>query len=292
MTLLAFADTDPFGRPDLTVLHDLARRLPDVRIVTGDDVPRERPPGRLVCVGIAAGARAAIRAGRMLGADAVVAWAPTAGDPSPSVLGDSSEAEEEQAVHLISAADTAVADLALARRLAPGVRLQRTDDLPSAVLPILLRHTGALADTAAAARDGSPAASLHDLAARWRHAFAHRLTLDPAAAYTEADGTLHLPGTFHADADLADLAADHVLIGARIAHPADPPEQVGSARAAFARPRLGAGESLPFALTLPAALAKRGGRIEVGLVAERRFWFDGLGFPKASLWLDPARAAA
>lgn len=310
-TVLAFADTDPFGQPARGVLDDLAHVLPDCRTVViapGDAVPMAtRPEGRLICVGIGAGARAALLAGRRLGADAIVAWAPTgriSGTDAPdeaaltTAFADRTLDRADQAIHLAAVADTVEPDLALVRRLAGpslGVRIDRNDALVYAALSILLRQTGALAAAVRAAVDGTVPPKLHDLPERWQRAFPHRLTLDIASAWSDAPGAVHLPGTFHWDGDttldLAALSAEHVLIGLRIGVPGDPPSRIGSARAAFARRHLAPGETMPFSLTLAPSLAARGGQIEVALVAERSFWFDPHGFAVARLWVDAARVA-
>lgn len=302
--VLAFADDDRFGGAARAVLDALAPALPDVEVAV-DAAPDARPEGRLICAGIGAGARRALLTGRRWGADAILAWAPSTSGSAPddetlvAAYADRALDRADQSIHLLTVADTAERDLALIRRLAGpslGIRIARNDALIAPALSILSRQTGALAHALRAVVAGEAPPKEHDLADRWRQGFAHRVVLDAGAAWRDAAGALHLPGTFHWDGDaaldLAGLAAEHVLIGLRIGLPGDAPARIGSARAAFGRHALAPGGTLPFTLAIAPPLVARGGQIEVGLVAERSFWFDAHGFACARLWLDAAGGSA
>lgn len=319
---LGFPDSDPLGRPSLALFSNLDGLLGD-RLLIGEEwlsselpaararlIERVRSRHRIICFGIGAGARAALFFGRVLRAERVITWAPSAApdagkldaqavasaydtaassQPPPHLPSPSASA-----VHITSCSDTVDGDIAFARSLRPavGIRLERIEEIPYSALEQALAQTNYLSRMITAIDHGRPLPKPHHLQRSWQSAFAHQIIVDPGLA-PSSDSGFALHGTIRNSSPKAfsieRFERDLIRIGARISSPGDDPVQPRSARFYFGSGALQAGATLPFRLELPREAIARGFEARVALVCEGRFWFDDHQFPNAILSV-PANA--
>lgn len=315
MLIVVFTDIDPYGRPSFVLpsaLHGAFHTsvLIEDRWSSADFArthaslsQKAKAHRRLVCIGVGAGARAALLHGLALKADVIVAWCPTGGAAGGNYdvnaierAFQDAEADQTLSVHLTSASDTAATDMALARKLRPaaaGIRLERLEGVPYLAMEHALVQAGIAKTTIDAAIAGAPLPKLHDLSGLWLTALAHKIDVDPILQRAADRGGAHISGTFRnvsaSPFDLNNFQRDAICIGARYLSPGDDPHRPLGARFALGPGKLAPGGALPFTLAIPEDSLVRGFDARIALVCEGRYWFDDHGFSVTTMSVPALR---
>ncbi|WP_165190192.1 hypothetical protein [Caulobacter soli] len=277
---------------------------------------------RTVFLGYSMGGYAALLYGRLLAADAILAFAPQtllAAEPLAD-LGDRRWPEQLSRVQaarpvspyldlaplyaapelaapgqamIYTAADgeDAVLDLAHAHRLAPHARVVQIGEAPLAhAAPLAaLRASDLLRQVFDGAIGGDPPspAEIADRYVAWASARRHALALDAAGPTLSADGRLRLAGTVTNVSPVPIRLAEGVRVGARLWRNGETGPHVDEHRFIFSDTAMAPGAVGRFAFDLAlSGLASGRYDLSVALVHEGRGWFDDLGFPSAMLTFD------
>ena len=274
---------------------------------------------RVVCLGFSMGGYAALLFGRLLGADAVLAFAPQTllteegmavlGDPRWSELIAEARAVSATPRHLDLAETYAGGGVGRAK---PSVVLcipSRGDQLDSrhahrlaaygdvlelgaspighTAFGVWLRESGALRRLIDAAAKGSPPnlCGVDERYEAWLAGLSHELTVDPPAAWRWRPEGLRVSGTYRnlspTPLRIESRPRERIRVGARLVGGATARPWPTEWRHDFAGETIPAGQSQPFHLDLNFSDLPEGRSvIMISLVREHCFWFCDLGFPR------------
>lgn len=316
MLIVVFTDIDPYGRPSFVLPSALQGELSTPMLIEDRWASVDfasthaalslnaKAHRRLACIGVGAGARAALLHGLDLKADVIVAWCPTGGVVGGTYNVTAIEkafqdavADQKLSVHLTSASDTAATDMALARKLRPaaaGIRLERLEGVPYLAMEQALVQAGLATATIGAAIAGEPLPKLHDLPDRWLSALAYEIDVDPVLHPAANGDGLEITGKFRNTSagpfDLNTFERDLICIGVKYLSSGDDPQRPRGERFALGPGKLARGSALPFTLAIPEDTLVRGFDARIALVCEGRYWFDDHGFSVATMGVPALRA--
>ncbi|WP_137861266.1 MULTISPECIES: FkbM family methyltransferase [unclassified Sphingomonas] len=235
---------------------------------------------RTLVIGHGAGAASATRLAAEIGADAVLVLVPAwSREPGIASLPPFAATMPVHAVTGIERASEWLGQVALLD--------EQQLPVPSTILPLALRQSGAMAEILAAMIRGEVLPDLSHLLTHWQRRNAYRIELmePPRAA---PSGRIELRGrivnTGQNRLDFGRRSRDRLLIGGRLRMHAEA-SWSAEARAMPARPQLEPGVSASFAISLPAPplAAAPDIEIELSLLSEGALWYADLDFPKLRL---------